>query len=65
MLLLLHSGSSAEGKTPPGSRAANRNPGRAQLHVDLGYVSGTLPDFTLVIHVSPPPAGKIARMRAR
>jgi len=35
------------------------------LHVDLGYVSGTLPDFTLVIHVSPPPAGEIARMRAR
>ena len=65
MLPLVHPGLSAEGKTPPGSRAANRNPEHAQLHVDLGYVSGTLPDFTLVIHVSPPPAGEIARMRAR
>jgi hypothetical protein len=48
MLPLLHPGLSSEGKTPPGSRAANRNPGHAQLHVDLGYVSGTLPDLTLV-----------------
>ena len=60
MLPLLHPGLSSEGRTPPGSRAANRNPGHAQLHVDLGCVSGTLPDRTLVMHASPPPAGEIA-----
>jgi hypothetical protein len=51
---LLHPGLSS-GKTPPGSRVANRNPARAQSHVNLDYASGTLPNFTLVIHASPPP----------
>lgn len=50
----------SSGKTPPGSRVANRNPARAQSHVNLDYASGTLPNPTLVIHASPPPSSRFA-----
>jgi hypothetical protein len=59
MLPLLHPGLSS-GKTPPGSRVANRNPARAQSHLNLDCAIGTLPDLTLVIHASPPPSSRFA-----
>jgi hypothetical protein len=65
MLPLLHPRFVIRRKDATGVPSGQPQSRHAQLHVDLGYVGGTLPDPTLVIHASLPPASEIAWMRAR